>query len=299
MGTEDFYRRLLDQLYDGVYFVDRTRRITYWNAAAEQITGYVREEVVGSFCFNNILRHIDKAGAALCLDGCPLHGTIRDGIPRQADVFLHHKNGQRVPVHIRVTPMHDDEGNLVGAGEIFSRRTVRAEAERRLSELRRRLFVDPLTQVPNRQYAERTIHSLLVEMQNGGSAFGALFMDIDRFKTFNDEHGHEVGDRALKIVAGSLASCVRPTDVIARWGGEEFVGLFRDVDEAGLGAVSAKLLAVVRGSDVPADGKRLPVTISIGATLARPEDDSESLLRRADALMYRSKAAGRDRVTIG
>ncbi len=288
MGADDFYKRLLDQLYDGVYFVDRTRRITYWNAAAEQITGFASEEVVGSFCFQNILRHIDKAGTVLCMNGCPLHGTMQDGIPRQADVFLHHKDGRRVPVHVRVTPMHDDAGNVVGAGEIFSRKTVRIEAERRLSELRRRLVVDPLTQVPNRQFAERSIRAQLVELQNGGPGFGILFMDIDRFKAFNDEYGHEVGDRALRIVAGTLAGCVRPTDVVARWGGEEFIGVFREIDGAGLEVVCRKVLAVVRGSDVP-----------VGATLARADDDSERLLRRADELMYRSKAGGRDRATMG
>jgi diguanylate cyclase (GGDEF)-like protein len=123
-----------------------------------------------------------------------------------------------------------------------------------------------------------------------------LFIDIDRFKSFNDTHGHDIGDRAQD--RGALG-CVRPTDVVARWGGEEFIGLFDEVDADGLEVVCRKLLAVVRSSDVLAADQRLPVSVSIGATLARSDDDSESVVRRADALMYRSKADGRDRATTG
>ena len=299
MSNEHFYRRVLDQLYDGVYFVDAQRRITYWNAAAERITGFDSAEVVGRYCYHNILRHVDRRGAALCFDGCPLQAVIRDGTPRETQVFVHHKDGHRMPVQVRVTPMLDEAGNVVGAGEIFSQKTVRTEAERRLSELHRQLSIDPLTQVGNRQYAERSVRTHLFELQNGGPPIGLLFMDIDRFKAINDNHGHEVGDRALKTVAATLAGCVRPTDMVARWGGEEFVGVFPHVDQAGLEAVCHKILVVVRSSDVPAGDKRLPVTMSIGATLARRDEQFESLIRRADELMYRSKTDGRDRATLG
>jgi diguanylate cyclase (GGDEF)-like protein/PAS domain S-box-containing protein len=299
MKMEGFYRRLLDQLYDGVYFVDRDRRITYWNEAAERITGYGREDVVGSCCFHNILRHVDKAGRSLCSDGCPLHAVIADGRPREAEVYFHHKDGHRVPVNVRVVPMHDDEGRIVGASEIFSRKSARAEVERRISELRRRLSIDVLTQVPNRDHAERAIRSRLFDLHNGGPQFGLLFMDIDRFKSINDSHGHAIGDIALKTLASTLIGCVRPTDVVARWGGEEFVGAFDDVDTAGLDVVCRKILAVTRSSEVVDGATRVPLTISVGATLARASDSFETLVARADGLMYRSKNEGRDRATIG
>lgn len=299
MLSADFYARLLDQLHDGVYFVDRERRITTWNAAASRITGYEREEVVGRFCFHNLLRHVDGKGTSLCLLGCPLHATIGDGEPRETEVFLHHKEGHRVPIRVRVTPIHDEAGNIAGAAEVFSQRTAQAEIERRLSQLRLRLLIDPLTELPNRQHVERSIRTHLHDLKSGGPGFAVLFMDIDRFKSFNDVHGHDVGDRALKTVAGTLSACVRPTDTVGRWGGEEFLGVFADMDAAGLEVVCNKLLAVVRASDVEAPAGRLPVTISIGATLARADDDSETLVKRADQLMYRSKAQGRDRATIG
>ena len=101
-----FYRELLDNLYEGVYYVDRQRRITFWNKAAETITGYSRREVLGHKCFQNLLKHVDDQGVSLCLSACPLAQTIQDGQPRSTSVYLHHKDGHRLPVAVRVAPLH-------------------------------------------------------------------------------------------------------------------------------------------------------------------------------------------------
>lgn len=114
-----FYKTILDNLFDGVYFVDSERRITYWNKGAERISGFFEAEVLNLACYDNILNHVDETGKRLCLDGCPLAEVLKDGIPRQAEVFLRHKAGHRVPVAVRITPVY--EGNtIVGAVEIFS-----------------------------------------------------------------------------------------------------------------------------------------------------------------------------------
>ncbi|MDD2542618.1 MAG: PAS domain-containing protein, partial [Desulfuromonadaceae bacterium] len=97
---QEFYKELLDSLADGVYFVDRDRRITYWNKTAERLSGFSAQEVIGTDCAENILRHIDELGNELCLKGCPLTATLEDGKMRDADMFMHHKYGHRVPVAI-------------------------------------------------------------------------------------------------------------------------------------------------------------------------------------------------------
>jgi len=95
-----FERKLLDCLYDGVYFVDADRTITYWNQAAERLTGYAAEEAVGRHCFDNFLMHVDERGSPLCLTGCPLSLTVSDGELREAHVFLSvcasHRSGTSV-----------------------------------------------------------------------------------------------------------------------------------------------------------------------------------------------------------
>src|SRR5512138_459514 len=99
----DYFKVLLDNLYDGVYFVDRDRRITFWNKGAERLTGFSKQEADGRSCHDNFLTHIDENGRHLCLSGCPLAETIQDGRQRECDLFLHHKDGHRLPVSIRVS----------------------------------------------------------------------------------------------------------------------------------------------------------------------------------------------------
>ena len=96
-------------LYDGVYFVDQERRITYWNSGAERLTGYRREDVLGKRCSDNILMHINDEGMNLCEKQCPLEETIIDGQPRDIEAYLQHRDGHRVPVSIRVAPVRGAE----------------------------------------------------------------------------------------------------------------------------------------------------------------------------------------------
>jgi diguanylate cyclase (GGDEF)-like protein len=127
-----------------------------------------------------------------------------------------------------------------------------------------------------------------------------LFGDIDRFKGFNDTYGHDVGDRVLRMVASTLRDNVRGDDVVGRWGGEEFVVLVQGTSsQADVVALGEKLRALVEASRLDLPKESVTVTISLGATLLQPGDSPESLVRRADLLMYRSKEAGRNRVTAG
>src|SRR5664280_2072141 len=110
-----FYRDLVDNMSDGVYFVDRTRTITYWSRGAERLTGYHASEVVGRRCRDGILNHVDECGTELCGAGCPLKATIRDGRCRDAHVFMHHADGHRQPVWVRAAPLRDPAGEISGA----------------------------------------------------------------------------------------------------------------------------------------------------------------------------------------
>ena len=101
--SEDLYRTIVENMHDGLYFVDRERRITYWNRGAERITGYSAAEVVGTSCADNILVHVDALGRQLCQGSCPLIAAMADGAAHEAEVFLHHKQGHRLPVWVRTS----------------------------------------------------------------------------------------------------------------------------------------------------------------------------------------------------
>jgi len=298
MPSEDLYRDIIENMHDGIYFVDRERRITYWNKAAERITGYTAEEVVGSSCADNILVHVDATGRQLCKGSCPLIATMADGAPRETEVYLHHKQGHRLPVWVRASPLPAADGSFTGAVEMFTEISSRQALQEQVEELKKLALVDPLTGLPNRRHLEAQLHSRLEELRRSGIGFGLLFMDIDHFKQFNDSHGHDIGDRVLTIVANTLSFSVRPFDIMCRWGGEEFAGIFPHTDAATLEAIAERLRIIVAHSRVSTGSGELTVTISIGGTLAKAEDSAALLVKRADTLMYASKTDGRNRVTI-
>jgi diguanylate cyclase (GGDEF)-like protein/PAS domain S-box-containing protein len=297
-GDDGFYKKLLDNLYDGVYFVDRDRRITYWNRGAERITGYMSAEVIGRRCSDSILMHVDMEGNVLCRGGCPLAHSIADGVERSTKVFLHHKDGHRVPITVRVAPIRDDQGSITGGVEIFSDNTPVAAALERIVEFEKLAYIDSVTGLANRRYAEITLKSRFEELQRYNWAFGVIFIDIDLFKDVNDRFGHGIGDEVLKMVAKTLQNSVRSFDVVGRWGGEEFLAVIANIDGEELSATADRFRLLVEESSVPA-APGLRVTISLGATIARVEDDVVSILKRVDQLMYESKAAGRNSVTVG
>ena len=126
-----FYQDLLDKMSDGVYFVTVDRNITYWNSGAERITGYGADEVLGHSCGEGLLRHVTGAGRQLCLHGCPLLAVMEDGKPRKAQVYLHHKDGHRVPVTVRGQALRFPDGQIVGSVEVFHIRGANPYASQR------------------------------------------------------------------------------------------------------------------------------------------------------------------------
>jgi len=119
--SEPSYEQLLESLFDGVYYVDRDKVIRFWNKAAERITGYSKADVIGKACADQLLRHVDDKGQELCKGGCPVSKTLQDGSVHELNVYLHHKLGYRVPVSVRVSPVKNENGRIIGAIEVFHR----------------------------------------------------------------------------------------------------------------------------------------------------------------------------------
>ena len=292
----DFYRGLLDNIGDGVYFVDRERRILYWNEGATRLTGYKAEELLGKCCQDDILCHVDHTGKRLCHDDCPLTATISDGVFHGANVFLRHKQGRRVPVSVRVQPLRAADGSIIGGIEIFSDNSAEIEARRKTEAMERLAFLDQLTQLPNRRFMEMSIQTALSEYAVHKDPFGVLMIDLDGFKTINDGFGHNCGDRALQEAASTLTGSLRPTDIVGRWGGDEFLAIARNVSEDVLRELAERCVAMIAQTSIPGNAeRRISLTISVGAALSCPGEKAEGLIQRADQLMYRSKTGGRGR----
>ncbi len=289
---------ILGALSEGTYIVDADRQIQYWNAAAEAITGYSAEAVIGRHCYDNILRHVSEEGRQLCLEGCPLRATLEDGQPRDLVAYLHHKDGARLPVHIRSILINDERGEprII---EVFEEISDRKQLLHELEVLRREVFTDQLTGIGNRRYFEVVSEARISAHRERNIPFGLLMFDIDTFKSVNDVHGHLIGDMAIKMVAGTAARAVRALDTVARFGGDEFVVLVPNCTPEYLASVGERIRALVDSSwlDVERD-IQLKITISAGGAMIMSGDSRASLIERADKGLYASKSSGRDRVTI-
>ncbi|MBU0595588.1 GGDEF domain-containing protein, partial [Candidatus Bipolaricaulota bacterium] len=183
--------------------------------------------------------------------------------------------------------------------ESFSDNRARKALHEEIEELTRLALFDQLTGIGNRRYAEMTLTSRHDELKRYGSPYGVLMIDIDQFKTFNDDHGHDVGDAVLRMVAQTLKASIRSFDVVTRWGGEEFLVVMEKVDAGELTTRAETLCRLVETSSLVTDGRHLAATVSIGAVIASPESTPEEAVKRADECLYHSKQAGRNRVTCG
>jgi len=297
---DEVLTQVMDAIAEGVYILDLEGNITYWNRGAERITGYSRAEVLGRKCSDNLLRHTDDTGRELCIDGCPLREAMVDCEPRDADVFLHHKDGHRVPVTIHASPILKSRGEAMGAIEVFSDRSERSSLLSELELLRKEVLTDPLTGLGNRRFGELSAEAAFRERDTHGVEFGLLILDIDRFKAVNDNYGHTIGDRVLRMIGWTLANAVRRNDAAARWGGEEFIVICPRIDAAVLAEVAERARALIERSWLKLeDGRRVAPTVSIGGAISREGDSLDSLVRRADSRLYDSKEAGRNRTKVG
>ncbi len=166
---------------------------------------------------------------------------------------------------------------------------------RHIQELAR---TDDLTTIPNRRAATEAIQTRLMDLGRYAEQFGLLMFDIDHFKQINDRWGHDAGDRALIEVSHLVRTVLRQSDFFARWGGEEFLVLLPHTNDEETRLVAEKIRAAVAERVFHLGSTETPITVSVGATTVRQEDDMEKALRRVDEAMYEAKETGRNRVVF-
>ena len=292
-----FLTDLIDAIPEGLYVTNDQREIVYWSEGAARITGYPASDVVGSHCYDDILVHQDVYGHKLCTDACPLQSCIADGHARSVnEVLLKREDGERLAVYVK-TRRFSLDGGYYGVEVFGELETVAGrEVTRLIQKLSDSAVTDPLTGLFNRRYIDIVLDQQLDLYKRIGQRFGVIQIDIDDFKPVNDSFGHATGDEALKFVATILSDGTRKVDLLARYGGDEFVVVSAVGADDDLRRLGERALHSVRGSRFVTPGEEsLAMTISIGATLVRPDDDSGALvLARADGALYEAKQAGGD-----
>lgn len=166
---------------------------------------------------------------------------------------------------------------------------------RRVEDLARQLTIDPMTKVYNRDYFDRHLQSVIAICRGEQTPASVLFVDVNKFKRINDTFGHQVGDSVICCVASALAENVRDEDIVARYGGDEFVVLCQTTQLSGLDSQAARISNRLTGLVVKHDGKDLPISLAIGGATGIPgreTDFDRKLLHEADLAMYHAKEVG-------
>ena len=290
------YKTIVENMPDGAYYVDTDRVIQYWNHAAEQMTGYKREEIIGKNCQATGLNHIDEKGRPLCSLGCPLFATNVDGKERHERVYVRHKDGHRFPIMVNIYPIIQDH-EILGSIEIFTQDSPVKYDDNLVEKLSNVAMHDELTKLPNRIYLESFLEYKIHQLNKFGKNYCVVFADIDHFRDFNNNYGHDVGDLVLINIAKTLKHSMRKNDLVGRWGGEEFVGVFEIDKSYEVPIIAEKMRRAVEATDIAYKDSSLSVTISVGATQVTRKDTAEDVIKRADTNMYISKTGGRNRVT--
>lgn len=154
---------------------------------------------------------------------------MEDGQKREVNVYLHHKNGQRVPVTIRTVPLKNKKNEIVGAAELFFKNIKMKSLEEKINELKQENHRDELTEINNRKYLEKILAEIVDRDDIDKEDIAFCFLDVDDFKYINDNYGHLVGDKILSMIAKTLKNNLRDADKAFRWGGDEFALILFDI----------------------------------------------------------------------
>jgi len=289
LAVEATLRKLstaVEQSPVSVMITDPAGLIDYVNPKFVEQTGFAPDEVIG---LTPAMLHGPEAPSATF---AAIWRTIRTGGEWRGEVVNRKKDGALFWVAASVSPIRDAEGDITHFLAVAEDISVRKAYE---EQLLKQANFDGLTQLPNRLLAIDRLKQAIVQADRHGSGVAVLFMDLDQFKWVNDTLGHTAGDRLLVVVARRLTACLRQTDTVARFGGDEFLMILPYIEAPA--QVDSALARILNTFIEPVDieGREIYVTASIGVTLyPEDSDDAQGLMKNADVAMYTAKEAGRN-----
>ena len=288
-ADEARFRSLVQNASDVVAILDPDGTWCYVSPPVERLLGHRPDELIGHRL--EALVHPDEISQTRRFFAA---ATADPPSTLEVELRLRHRDGSWHWFELRGTNLLDDPGVagiVVNARDVTERKALEAQ-------LARLAATDPLTGLPNRTlFLDRLGHALARAAQER-SEVCVLFLDLDRFKVLNDSLGHEAGDRALLAVAERLVAAVRPSDTVARFGGDEFMVLLEGCSTGEATTVAERVLAALR---VPlrVNGHDAIIDASVGIAVSTSAlKDPADLLRAADTALYHAKATGRGRVVV-
>jgi diguanylate cyclase (GGDEF)-like protein/PAS domain S-box-containing protein len=295
LSLESRYRAIIEQAQDGLLVADaRTGEIVDANPAVQQQLGFTLDELRGRSVLSVLRGPNDSQD--------PVIATLARVEPsRGIELVQWLKDGRQMDVEVSCVPIESRDRRLVSylMRDLSERKKAQSQLLANQQRLDKLANHDHLTGMPNRLFLQAHLPEAIARCQETGQMLAVLFLDLDRFKHINDSRGHEVGDKLLQEIAKRIRAAVRPSDIVVRMGGDEFVVVLHKVhtpDEVG---VAATRINEVLSAPVMIDGRALVATVSIGVSLY-PRDGASmgELLKHSDTAMYQAKDLGRNNFQV-
>jgi PAS domain S-box-containing protein len=258
----DLCRTILETLPAAVYVVDRERRITLWNTHAEKLSGFLRQDVIGRACRDDILMHCNEHGSILCGNACPLAETMRDGRPRSIEVYMQHKMGHRVPVRVQSVVVRNESGSIVGAAEVFEE------------------IAGKHGRVLDRASMETLLHAHFMDYEERHIPFGILLIEIANLPQVDRMYGRPAEHEITTELTATLARFMRADDHLGWWSDNRLLAIMSGCWPVALAEIAETLQNLVAQTTVPWWGDRLKISVKVGRADVRDDDSADSLLVR-------------------
>ena len=282
----------LDSIGDGVISIDVAGNITFLNPVAESMTGWSRSEAYGR-SLPEVLRLIDGDSREPAVNPLAMAILHNKTVGLSPHCVLIRRDGHESAIEDTAAPIHDRRGQVTGAVIVFHDVSKARAMSLRMSYLAQHDF---LTELPNRMLLNDRLTQAMALAHRHQSLLAVLFVDVDHFKRVNDSFGHAIGDQLLQSVARRLVACVRSTDTVSRFGGDEFVVLLSELARPEDAALSGDKILTALSTPHHIEQRDLHVTVSIGISVYPGDgEDAETLLRSADAALFHAKAKGGDK----
>ena len=292
------YRSLLENLYEGLWYVDKENRIKYWNKGAEKITGYSRSEVFNQKCSEELLCPIDAEGRKYYGDSSFFAITLANGTTKQYELLITHKDGHKIPVSIRVAPMYDSNDNIVGATQLFTDNKEKLEYLVSNSKEYRDSFFDTITNLPNQANLEISINYKLSEFRRYNRPFGILLFEIDDHDKLSKIYGDEFDIKVLTKISKLMSQDLRPFDIGGRWSESEFAIILINVRNDSAKIIGDRFKTLVENTDFTIGKGKIEITLSIGGIIATSKDSSKLLIEKLRSTVKKCKHIGGNQFQI-
>ncbi|HZQ70887.1 MAG TPA: PAS domain S-box protein [Terriglobales bacterium] len=277
----EIFRETLENLPLALCLVDPEGRILFWNRCAENMTGFMRHDVIGRSANDRILMHCDETGKLLTRDESPLSRATREGKQHSSELYVRHKAGHRLRVRTTAIPILDDFGVVKAAVECFYELPATPANDRHRMVLAAHGCLDRTSGLLNQAMSQSHLRESLAMLNDFGLRFGVLWVQVQGLVKVAMKDGREAADALIYVIAQTLAHELGPSVTLGRWSEDQFLAIVPDCTAVELEQLAQKVKRVVGVSGIDWWGDPLSLVVTVGRAMAEIGEDPQSLLRRA------------------